>query len=205
MLTRATTDLYAAKDLPRAIEVAGLLLARVPPADAAQRRIAWSVIGQSRFDLAEYAAAENAWTQARLLAASDPEEMRRLTDQIGVAVYRQAEAKRAAGDSGGAVDDFLRIAAVAPGTAVVETAQYDAAATLITMKDWPRAIGVLEGFRRDFPASKQQADVTQKLAVAYMEAGRSDAAAGRVRAHCRHARAGASAAPGGAVAGCRPV
>jgi cellulose synthase operon protein C len=178
VLTRAIEDLYAAKDLPRAIEVASLLLARVPPADAAQRRIAWSVTGQSRFDLAEYAPAEAAWMQARALAISDPAEQRRLTDQIAVAVYRQGEAKRAAGDSGGAVDDFLRIAAVAPGTAVVETAQYDAAATLITMKDWPRAIGVLEAFRRDYPSSKQQPDVTQKLAVAYMESGRPDAAAG---------------------------
>jgi tetratricopeptide (TPR) repeat protein len=178
VLTRATQDLYAAKDLPRAIEVAGLLLARVPPADGAQRRIAWSVTGQSRFDLSEYGAAEAAWTQARLLAASDPAEQKRLTEQIAVAVYRQGEARRAAGDSAGAVDDFLRIAAVAPGTPVVETAQYDAAATLITMKDWPRAIGVLEAFRRDYPASRQQPDVTQKLAVAYMEAGRADAAAG---------------------------
>ena len=37
---------------------------------------------------------------------------------------------------------------------------------------------MLEAFRRDYPKSKQQADVTQKLAVAYMESGRSDAAAG---------------------------
>jgi len=177
VLTRATSDLYAAKDLPRAIEVAGILLARTPPATPAQRRIAWSVTGQSRFDLGEFAAAETAWVEARTLSAGDPAEQKRLTEQIAVAAYKQGEAKRAAGDSAGAVDAFLRIAALAPGTAVVETAQYDAAATLITMKDWNRAIGVLEGFRRDFPASKQQADVTQKLAVAYMEAGRADAAA----------------------------
>jgi TolA-binding protein len=60
----------------------------------------------------------------------------------------------------------------------LSTAQYDAAAELIKAKSWPRAIDVLEAFRRDYPKSKQQADVTQKLAVAYMESGRSDAAAG---------------------------
>jgi tetratricopeptide (TPR) repeat protein len=178
VLTRATEDLYAAGDLPRAIEVASLLLARVPPADAAQRRIVWSVTGQSRFDRLDYVAAEHAWTQARLLATSDPAEQKRLTEQIAVAVYKQGEAKREAGDSAGAVEDFLRIVVIAPAASVMETAQYDAAATLVTMRDWPRAIGVLEAFRRDFPASKQQPDVTQKLAVAYMEAGHSAAAAG---------------------------
>ena len=115
---------------------------------------------------------------ARVLAVADPVQLRGLTDQLSVAVYRQAEARRAAGDSAGAVEDFLRVGRVAPGTAAVEAAQYDAAAELIKMKDWPRSIEVLEAYRRDYPKSRQQADVTQKLAVAYMEAGRADAAAG---------------------------
>ncbi len=177
VLTRATQDLYTAKDLPRAIEVAEVLLARMPAATPAQRRIGFSVVGQSRFDQSDFAAAESAWMQARNLAVDTPEQAKALNDQLAVAVYRQAEAKRGAGDLGAAVQDFLRIASVAPGTTVVETAQYDAAAALITLKEWPRAIEVLEGYRRDYPNSKQQPDVTQKLAVAYMEAGRADAAA----------------------------
>jgi tetratricopeptide (TPR) repeat protein len=178
VLSRATEDLYAAKQLLRAIEVANLLLARTPPVTPAQRRIAFSVVGQSRFDLGEYPAAEQAWTQARELAAGDPKLQASIGEQLSVAVYRQAEAKRTAGDAAGAVEDFLRIARVAPGTAAVEVAQYDAAAELIKLKSWPRAIEVLEGFRRNYPKSAHQPDVTQKLAVAYMEAGRADAAAG---------------------------
>jgi tetratricopeptide (TPR) repeat protein len=177
VLTRATQDLYTAKNLPRAIEVGGLLVARNPPADAAQRRIGYSVIGQSQFDLGQFSAAETAWVQARELSTGNPVEQKAISEQLSVAVYRQAEAKRAAGDAAGAVNDFLRVATVAPGTAAVETARYDAAAELIKLQDWPKAIEVLEGFRRDYPASKQQGDVTQKLAVAYLNAGRSDAAA----------------------------
>jgi cellulose synthase operon protein C len=177
VLTRATQDLYTAKNLPRAIEVANILVALSPPATAAQRRIGLGVIGQSRFDLGQYPEAEQSWLQARELAAGDAALQKSLTEQLAVTVYRQAEAKRTAGDATGAVTDFLRVASVAPGTAVVETAQYDAAAELIKLKDWPRAIGVLESFRRDYPKSKQQSDITQKLAVAYMEAGRADAAA----------------------------
>ncbi|MBK7114917.1 MAG: tetratricopeptide repeat protein [Proteobacteria bacterium] len=178
VLTRATEDLYKAKSLPRAIEVAGLLLTRNPPATAAQRRIAASVTGQAKFDLGDFAAAESSWLMARDLSAGDAALQKSLTEQLSVTVYRQAEAKRAAGDAAGAVEDFLRVARVAPGTPAVEAAQYDAAAELIKAKSWPRAIDVLEAFRRDYPKSKQQADVTQKLAVAYMESGRSDAAAG---------------------------
>ena len=178
VLTRATEDLYKAKNLPRAVEVAGLVLARNPPATAAQRRIASSVTGQVRFDQGDFAAAEKSWLMARELAVGDAALQKSLTEQLSVSVYRQAEAKRAAGDATGAVDDFLRVARIAPGTPAVEAAQYDAAAELIKAKSWPRAIEVLEAFRRDYPQSKQQADVTQKLAVAYMESGRSGAAAG---------------------------
>lgn len=177
VLTRAAEDLYQAKNLPRAIEVAGLLLARNPPASEAQRRIAYSVTGQARFDQGEFAAAEAAWSEARLLAAGDAAAARTLNEQLSVAVYRQAEARRDAGDAEGAVEQFLRVATIAPGSSAVEAAQYDAAAELIKLQDWPRAIGVLEAFRRDFPKSPQQAEVGQKLAVAYMEAGQAGAAA----------------------------
>jgi tetratricopeptide (TPR) repeat protein len=175
VLVRAAEDLYKAKGLPRAVEVAGMLLARQPPATPAQQRIAWSVTGQAQFDQGRFPEAETAWVQARRLATG--EELNDLTERLSVAVYRQAEAKRAAGDGAGAVEDFLRVGMVAPGAAAVQTARYDAAAELIRMEQWPRAIEVLEGFRRDYPRSPQQADVTQKLAVAYMRAGRGEAAA----------------------------
>jgi tetratricopeptide (TPR) repeat protein len=177
VLTRATEDLYKARQLPRAIEVAGILLARQPPATPAQQRIAHSVAGQAEFDQGRFAQAETAWVQARMLAPRDAAEQQDLTERLSVAVYRQAEAKRAAGDAAGAVDDFLRVGLVAPGAAAVQTARYDAAAELIKLEHWPRAIEVLEGFRRDYPRSPQQSDVTQKLAVAYLRAGRGDAAA----------------------------
>ncbi|HUG72074.1 MAG TPA: tetratricopeptide repeat protein [Steroidobacteraceae bacterium] len=177
VLTRATEDLYRTQQLPRAIEVAGILLARQPPATPAQQRIAHSVVGQAEFDQGRFAQAESAWVQARMLAPRDAAEQQDLTERLSVAVYRQAEARRAAGDAVGAVDDFLRVGLVAPGAAAVQTARYDAAAELIKLEQWPRAIEVLEGYRRDYPRSPQQSDVTQKLAVAYLRAGRGDAAA----------------------------
>jgi tetratricopeptide (TPR) repeat protein len=171
VLTRGTQDLYAAKDLPRALEVAGLLLARTPPADAAQRRIAYSVIGQASFDTAAYERAESAWSSARELTKPGEPERKQLDEQLAASVYRQAEAKRTAGDSAAAAADFLRVATVSPSATIRATAEYDAAAAFISVKQWPRAIEVLEAYRRDYPKSELQPEVTQKLAVAYAEAG----------------------------------
>ena len=50
-------------------------------------------------------------------------------------------------------------------------------ALLITQKQWDRAIVVLEDFRRNFPQSPLQADVTRKLAVAYSESNHPGQAA----------------------------
>jgi tetratricopeptide (TPR) repeat protein len=76
------------------------------------------------------------------------------------------------------VDDYLRVARVAPDSTIRATAMYDAAAQLIVLKQWDRAISVLEDYRRQFPKNEHGADVTKKLAVAYAEAGHPGEAAG---------------------------
>src|SRR6202035_2322709 len=48
---------------------------------------------------------------------------------------------------------------------------------LVKDKQWDRAVVVLEGFRRNFPQSPLQADVTRNLAVAYTESNRPGQAA----------------------------
>ena len=178
VLVRATEDLYAAHELPRAIEVAGLVLARNPPVDAAQQRIAWTVIGQSQFDQGVFDQAESAFVKARDLATGDPGARADLTERAAVAVYRQGEARQQAGDAAGAVAQFLRVSSVAPDSKVGATSEYDAAAQLINLKQWDRAVTVLEDYRRRYPASEHAGDVTRKLAVAYDAANRpGDAAA----------------------------
>ena len=110
VLTRAAEDIFATKDLQRSIEVANLVLAHQPPADQPKRRIAYTIIGQSNFDLLQFAEAEKGYIAARDLLPPNDKMRADLTERIASAVYRQAEAKQKAGDSLGAVDDFLRIA-----------------------------------------------------------------------------------------------
>jgi tetratricopeptide (TPR) repeat protein len=177
VLTRAAEDIFAAKDLPRAIQVSQMVLARQPPVDVARQRIAWTIVAQANYDLGAYDKAEPAYLKARELAGADEKMRNDLTERLAATVYKQAEAKTKAGDSAGAVEDFLRVARVAPDSKIRSTAQYDAAAQLIILKQWDRAIGVLEAFRRDFPKNELQADVGRKLAVAYTEGNRPGQAA----------------------------
>jgi cellulose synthase operon protein C len=177
VLTRAAEDIFATQDLQRAIEVANLVLAHQPPADTPKRRIAYTIIGQANFDLLQFAEAEKGYIAARDLLPPADKMRADLTERIASAVYRQAEAKQKAGDNLGAVDDFLRIASVAGTSKIAAQAEYDAGASLINLKEYPRAIQVLERFRTNNPKSEFTADVTRKLAVAYGETGQAGQAA----------------------------
>ncbi len=178
LLTRTAREYYDLKELTKALEVAGLVLARQPPVDAAMQRTAWTVTGNAQFDTGRYADAEGAYLQVQsLLLAGDPEAAA-INERLAATIYKQGEAKQAAGDAAGAVDDYLRVGRLAPGAAVRETAEFDAAMLLVSIKDWARAIPVLESFRAGFPASPRQADVTRNLALAYLEGGKPAEAAG---------------------------
>ena len=177
VLTRAAEDIFAAQDLQRSIEVANLVLAHQPPADQPKRRIAYTIIGQANFDLMQFAEAEKGYIAARDLLPPADKMRADLTERIASAVYRQGEAKQKSGDSLGAVDDFLRISQVAGTSKIAAQAEYDAGAQLIVLKEWPRAIQVLEHFRANNPKSEFNADVTRKLAVAFGETGQAGQAA----------------------------
>jgi tetratricopeptide (TPR) repeat protein len=177
LMTRAAQDLFAARDFDRAVAVAGKLLARVPPVDQAKQRIGWTVIAQTRFDQGNFPQAEAAFGSALAATARAQPEYSDLTERLAASIYKQGEAKRTAGDVAGSAEDFLRVASLTPGSKVVPTARYNAAAALVASKQWPRAITVLEEYRRDYPKSEFAKDVTRNLAVAYVEGGRPAQAA----------------------------
>jgi cellulose synthase operon protein C len=177
VLTRAATDLYAAKDYPRAIATADAVLARQPPVDATKQRVAWTVIGNSNFEQGVFDKAETAYGHAQtLMPANDPERPV-IVERLAASIYKQGEQKSKSGDGAAAVDDYLRVAALAPTSKVRANADFDAASLLIRQKQWDRAIVVLEDFRRNFPQSPLQADVTRNLAVAYSESNHPGQAA----------------------------
>jgi cellulose synthase operon protein C len=177
VLTRAATDLYTVKDYPRAVAAADAVLARQPPVDATQQRVAWTVIGNSNFEQGVFDKAEAAYGHAQtLMPATDPERQV-IVERLAASIYKQGEQKSKSGDSAAAVDDYLRVAALAPTSKVRANADFDAASLLMKEKQWDRAVVVLEDFRRNFPQSPLQADVTRNLAVAYTESNHPGQAA----------------------------
>ncbi|MBV8855100.1 MAG: tetratricopeptide repeat protein, partial [Sinobacteraceae bacterium] len=177
VLTRAAEEIFAARDLPRAINIAQSILARQPPVDTARQRIAWTIVAQSNFDQGNYAQAEPAFAKARDLSGNDEKLRNDLGERLAATVYKEGEAKVKAGDSAGAVEDYLRVSRIAPDSKIRATAQYDAATQLINLKQWDRAIQILESFRQQYPKSELSRDVTRKLAVAYTESNHPGQAA----------------------------
>ncbi len=169
--TDAAQQLYELKDYSAARDAAEKVIAWQPAPPAKLERTAWTVVAHSDFELEQYAAAEKAYTQLIALVPKDDKEHGELVERIASSIYEQGAQAQKRGDDAAAVEAFLRVGRAAPTSSVVPTAEYDAAAALIREKHWSRAASVLEDFKRQFPHHKLAADVTAKLAVAYVEAG----------------------------------
>jgi tetratricopeptide (TPR) repeat protein len=172
VLTRATRTLFDAGDRVRAESVAQRLLALGPRAKPEQQRVAWTVLASTYFDSARYPEAENAYRELVARIPAGDAERTAVVERLAASVYRQAEARQAAGDVTGAVDQFLRVAQVAPDSSIRSTAEFDAATLLVNAQQWERAASVLENFRRAHPGHELVPEATRKLAVAYLNTGR---------------------------------
>lgn len=169
VLTNAAERLFALRDGDRASAVAQQVLGLEPPPSAAHKRVAWTVIAHTAFDRGDFPNAERAYAEVVALTAEKDAGRSELVERLAASVYKQGEAARAAGQARDAVAHFNRVAAVAPQSGVRATAQYDAAAALIGLKDWDGAARTLEDFRQRYPNHALQDEVTARLALAYIE------------------------------------
>ncbi|HEX5420419.1 MAG TPA: tetratricopeptide repeat protein [Gammaproteobacteria bacterium] len=169
--TDAAEQLYALGDLDAA-RTAAMQVVQLSPAPTPKlERSAWSVIAHADFAAGQYAEAEKAYTQLGALVPAADAEHKEVLAGLASSIYKQGEEAVKQGKDKDAVEHFLRVGRAASGSSIVPTAEYDAAAALIRLKDWPRAAAVLEDFRRQFPKNALAADATAKLAVAYFESG----------------------------------
>jgi len=169
-LARATQDYFTLGEYDPATVTAGRLLAMNPLPASDLRQSAWLVLGHIGFDQRSYVESEKAYHQALTLMSVKDSRRPDIVERLASAIYKQGEDLRSTGDLAGAAAQFLRVAVAAPGSAIVASAEYDAAAALITLKQWSKAIAVLEAFRDRFP-DRQQDDISVKLAAAYLEDG----------------------------------
>ena len=178
VLTAVAEDLFQQNEFDLAIAVGQTVVAKQPAVKPELARTAWTVIAHSQFDIGNFAEAESAYYSLRgFTPADDAQANQDIEDRIASSIYKQGEQARDAGDLESAVANFRRLGQVVPDSDIRMTAEYDAAAALINLEAWDRASTVLEEFRRDYPDSEFADDVTQKLAVTYLESGQAAQAA----------------------------
>ena len=172
VLTNAAEKLYALNDGERASAVARQVLALqpAPPAAAAARGLDRGGAHVVREGL-EFVDAERAYGEVLALTPEKDAARAALTERLAASVYKQGEAARAQGQLPEAIGHYTRVATVAPASPVRATAQYDAAAAMLSLKDWDGAARTLEDFRTRYPKHPLQDEVSAKLAVAYVEKG----------------------------------
>ncbi len=171
VLGAAADDLYEMKDYRAAVGSAQRVVDKYPGAEIPIRRSALIVVAHGSFELAEYPQAEHAYAQVLTLIPEGDEARPKLVDNLAASIYKQGELARNAQDYRAAADHFLRIRTAAPTSTIRATAEYDAGAALIELKDWKAAAGVLETFRSSYPKHKMAGEATRLIARAYRESG----------------------------------
>jgi tetratricopeptide (TPR) repeat protein len=178
VLGAAADDQYEMKDFRAAVTSAQRVIDKYPGAEMPIRRSAWIVVAHGSFELAEYAQAEHGYTEVLKVTPAGDDSHAKFVDNLAASIYKQGELARDAQDYRAAADHFLRIRTAAPTSTIRETAEYDAGAALIELKDWKPAAGVLEAFRSTYPKNKMAGEATRLIARAYRESGELSHAAG---------------------------
>lgn len=169
VLATAAEKLLKAERQPEAIAAAKRLTEWQPPADRGLQRGAWLVVGQSEFDLENYAGADEAFGQALLLTDANDPSRQSIVDRQAASVYKYAENLLAQGDQQGAVNQFLRVQVIAPDTEIAITAQYDAGNQFMEMKRWQQAENIFLAFRQKYPKHPLTKTLYAKLVLIYQE------------------------------------
>jgi TolA-binding protein len=177
VLGAAADELYDLKDFDQALAAARRLIEVFPGAETDVLRAAWLVVAHASYELLRFNEAETAYVNVLALLPAGDKTRDALIDNLAASIYQQGEQAKASEDYRAAADHFLRVGRMAPTSKIRTTAEYDAGAALIQLKDWAMAATVLTGFRDLFPGHELQPEVTKKIAYVYREDGQLSLAA----------------------------
>ena len=153
----------------QAIAFSKRLLSLTPPSEVQLRQKASIAIASAYFEENNFADAEVAYTTILKSMKPDDKNRQGVEDRLAASIYKQGEALKEQGDLNGSTQHFLRLGTVLPTSSFRSTAEFDAAANMITEKNWSAAIGIMEKFKRNFPDHELITDIDNNLAVAYLE------------------------------------
>lgn len=182
VLSQAAPELLYQGRFTEAIIVAERIIAWQPQPAGAVQFSAWLVSGHSRFELQQYAEAEQAyWQVLQLLPAHGQTpgapSQEQVRERIAASIYQQAESAVAVGDKGAAIDLLLRITEVTPTTDIAIKARYDAGHYLLELERWSDAERVLLSFRKQYPQHPLSTGIPAKLVAVYQAQGKWQLAA----------------------------
>ncbi len=169
VLTKAAEDLFALKKYDQAAVVAKTILALETHTTDDIKRTAWLIVAQAEFQKGQYVEAESAYNVALSLAGNNAAIKQQITLGIAATLYKHGERLRESGNTQAAIKQFQQVAVIAPQSDIGVTAKFDVAATYMREKNWENAIQEFNDFRRDYPPNPLQKNVTENLAVAYVE------------------------------------
>lgn len=169
VLTKAAQDMFALKKYAQAAVAARQILEISQDAKAETRRTAWKIIARAEFESGDYARAEVAYKVALSLTDKTDSSRKSLTDGLAAAVYKQGEYMKSKGNLQGAIAQFARVEEVSPGSAVIVSAEFDIAASLMQSKQWAKAIDKFSSFREKNPSHPLTGRVSENLIKGYLE------------------------------------
>ena len=166
VLTAAAYDFLVLKNFSDATTTANRVIKDYPQTDSKHIHSARIVLADAAFESEQFGLAEDAY--GRLLKIeTDKKKLDALTENLAASIYKQAENAKKRNDHGSAAQHYLRLKAVAPGTSLSASAQYEAASSLVTIGDWTRAAVVLEDFQKENPKHELTEVTTRNLAAIY--------------------------------------
>lgn len=177
ILTKAARTQFELNDLAEAAKTAEDVVNYKPTPAPDLLRASWLIIAHAQFEAKDFRLAESSYKSAIKLMKADDLTRAGTVERLAASIYKQGEAMRDENKFDGAVRHFLRIAQEAPESPIRHTADYDASALLIQLKEWSQAIKVLERLRGSPIGQELDGQITQKLVVAYQEAGEDRKAA----------------------------
>jgi tetratricopeptide (TPR) repeat protein len=169
ILYSSMQHLFTLKRYDLAIAAAQKLLGWQPDVHADKRLASYLVIGHSQFVIQQYALGESTYEHIiQLLPDNDPRRFD-IRDRLAASIYKQGEQNLSNNSLPLAINDFLRVLAKTPESAIRINAQYDAASYLLQIQEWQQGIDLFEDFRLRFPNNKLTVSIQEPLIMAYQQ------------------------------------
>ena len=170
VLTKAAQDMFALKKFAQAAVAARQILEISGVTKPSIRRTAWKIIARAEFEKGDYTRAEVAYKVAlSLLSKDNIADRKSLKDGLAAAVYKQGEYMKSKGNLQGAIAQFARVKLVSPDSAIIVSAEFDIAVSLLEAKNWKGAISKFTDFRHQNPENPLTKKVSGNLIKAYTE------------------------------------